>query len=47
MKKSEIRLKYKSLRQNLSSIEIEAQSLEICNQLLKLDVWNKSFTIFF
>ena len=43
MKKSELRLKYKSLRQNLSSIEIEAQSLEISNKLLKLDVWNKSF----
>lgn len=42
MKKSELRKKYKSLRQNLSQTQIEDFSLDIANQLLKLDVWNFS-----
>ena len=42
MKKSELRKKYKSLRQDLSQTQIEDFSLDIANQLLKLDVWNFS-----
>jgi len=42
VKKSELRKKYKSLRQNLSQTQIEDFSLDIANQLLKLDVWNFS-----
>lgn len=43
MKKSELRKKYKALRQDLSQTQIEDFSLDIANQLLKLDVWNFSF----
>lgn len=43
MKKSELRKKYKSLRNALSEEQIENDSLAIANQLLKLDVWDKSF----
>lgn len=43
MKKSELRKKYKSLRLQLSKAQIDDYSLAIANQLLKLDIWNKSF----
>lgn len=43
MNKSELRTKYKSLRQSLSEDDVETLSLDIANQLLKLDIWNKSF----
>ncbi|GGI56512.1 5-formyltetrahydrofolate cyclo-ligase [Winogradskyella haliclonae] len=43
MSKSEIRKKYKALRQELSYDEIENRSLSIANQLLQLDIWNHSF----
>ncbi|WP_282043910.1 5-formyltetrahydrofolate cyclo-ligase [Winogradskyella flava] len=43
MKKNELRQKYKALRQNLSESQIEDYSLKIANQLLQLDIWNKSF----
>ncbi|MBC3845467.1 5-formyltetrahydrofolate cyclo-ligase [Winogradskyella echinorum] len=43
MKKSELRKKYKSLRNALSEEQIENDSFAIANQLLKLDVWDKSF----
>ncbi|WP_424492590.1 5-formyltetrahydrofolate cyclo-ligase [Salinimicrobium sp. GXAS 041] len=43
MTKNEARLKYKKLRQELSSEEIEVQSLEIANNLLKLPVWEYSY----
>ncbi len=43
MKKSQLRQKYKSLRQKLSQTQIEDLSLAIANQLLKLDIWDKSF----
>ncbi|BAO75821.1 5-formyltetrahydrofolate cyclo-ligase [Winogradskyella sp. PG-2] len=43
MKKSELRKKHKTLRQKLSETQIENYSLGIANELLKLDVWNKSF----
>jgi 5-formyltetrahydrofolate cyclo-ligase len=41
--KSELRKKYKSLRKELSETQIENYSLAIANQLLQLDIWNKSF----
>ncbi|WP_044400685.1 5-formyltetrahydrofolate cyclo-ligase [Lacinutrix sp. Hel_I_90] len=43
MTKAELRLKYKTLRKNLSEETINLLSLEIANQLLKLDIWNYSF----
>ena len=43
MIKSELRKKYKSLRKELSETQIENYSLAIANQLLQLDIWNKSF----
>lgn len=43
MKKSELRKKYKLIRQELSQTQIEDYSLSIANQLLKLDIWDKSF----
>lgn len=43
MDKAEYRKKYKALRQALSKEQIEDYSLAIANQLLQLDIWNKSF----
>ena len=43
MLKKELRKKYKELRQNLSQEEIEEKSLEIANQLLKLDIWENTY----
>jgi len=43
MKKLELRKKYKQLRKELTKNQIEDFSLEIANQLLKLDIWNKTF----
>ena len=43
MTKSELRKKYKVLRQNLSLDSIEDESLAIANNLLKLDIWNHDF----
>lgn len=43
MTKSELRRHYKKKRAELSEETIEAQSLAIANQLLKLDIWNHSF----
>lgn len=43
MTKSEIRKKYKALRQKLSEDQIEDRSLAIANQLLQLDIWQQSF----
>jgi 5-formyltetrahydrofolate cyclo-ligase len=43
MTKSELRIQYKKTRAVLSNEDIEAQSLAIANQLLKLDVWDYSF----
>jgi 5-formyltetrahydrofolate cyclo-ligase len=43
MNKSELRKKYKLLRASLSEDEVEDQSLDIANQLLKLDIWDHSF----
>ncbi|MEZ4801790.1 MAG: 5-formyltetrahydrofolate cyclo-ligase [Gelidibacter sp.] len=43
MTKSELRVLYKKQRAELSEEFIETESLAIANQLLKLDIWNKSF----
>ena len=43
MKKPELRNKYKSLRNAMSLKDIDEKSLAISNQLLKLNIWNKSF----
>lgn len=43
MKKSELREKYKKLREDLSSEELEERSLEIANNLLNLPVWEYSY----
>ena len=41
--KSNFREKYKSLREKLSAETIEEKSLEIANQLLKLEIWEQNF----
>ncbi|RVT78260.1 5-formyltetrahydrofolate cyclo-ligase [Flavobacterium sufflavum] len=41
--KKELRLKYKTLRKQLSENDIEEMSLAIANQLLKLPVWEKNY----
>lgn len=43
MTKSELRKKYRIQRQQLSKSEIEDYSLKIANQLLQLNIWDKSF----
>ncbi|MEC4004266.1 5-formyltetrahydrofolate cyclo-ligase [Flavobacterium sp. SUN052] len=43
MNKPELRKKYKELRKNLSEKEIEEKSLAIANQLLQMDIWNKTY----
>ncbi|MDN3595779.1 5-formyltetrahydrofolate cyclo-ligase [Zunongwangia endophytica] len=43
MNKHELRKKYKSLRLKLSTEVIEELSLEIANNLLKLDIWENEF----
>ncbi|MFE3867650.1 5-formyltetrahydrofolate cyclo-ligase [Flavobacterium sp. LS2P90] len=43
MLKKELRLKYKTLRKQLSENELEEMSLAIANKLLKLPVWEKNY----
>lgn len=43
MLKKELRLKYKSLRNQLSENELEEKSLAIANTLLKLPIWEKTY----
>lgn len=43
MFKKELRKKYKDLRQRFTSTEIEEKSLRIANNLLKLDIWQKTY----
>ncbi len=43
MNKKELRDKYKRLRSNLSSQEIEDMSMDIANRLLQLPIWEKSY----
>jgi 5-formyltetrahydrofolate cyclo-ligase len=41
--KTALRQQYKSMRAQLSSDEISDKSLDIANQLLRLDIWNKTY----
>jgi 5-formyltetrahydrofolate cyclo-ligase len=43
MKKSELRIKYKNLRQQLSENEIEEMSVAIANEILNLDIWHNTY----
>lgn len=43
MNKKELRLKYKELRKNLSENDIQEMSLAIANNVLKLDIWAKTY----
>jgi len=43
MTKSDLRKKYKALRNGLSSELIDDRSMAIANNLLKLDIWNHGF----
>ncbi|NNC50461.1 MAG: 5-formyltetrahydrofolate cyclo-ligase, partial [Flaviramulus sp.] len=43
MTKSELRIKYKKLRNQLSNDEIDVFSLSIANQLLKMPIWGHTF----
>lgn len=43
MTKSELRKKYKALRNTLTATQLEDLSLSIANQVLKLPVWDFSF----
>ncbi|WP_019037804.1 5-formyltetrahydrofolate cyclo-ligase [Psychroflexus tropicus] len=43
MDKIGLRKKYKALRHELSFTEVEDLSLDIANQLLKLDIWSHEF----
>lgn len=42
MNKQELRQKYKALRQQLSETQVEDYSMDIANQLLKLNIWDYS-----
>jgi 5-formyltetrahydrofolate cyclo-ligase len=41
--KTELRLKYRAMRKQLSEDETEEMSLAITNQLLKLPIWDKTY----
>jgi 5-formyltetrahydrofolate cyclo-ligase len=43
MKKTELRTKYKALRNSLSENELEEMSLAIANKLLTLPIWDKTY----
>lgn len=43
MDKKELRRKYKELRQIIPVEEIEAKSLAIANNLLQMDIWDKTY----
>lgn len=43
MNKKELRIKHKALRKALMLKDVEACSLEIANQLLKLPIWEKTY----
>lgn len=43
MNKKELRLKYKSLRNQLSEIEIDDLSLAIANKVLQVPIWEKNY----
>jgi 5-formyltetrahydrofolate cyclo-ligase len=41
--KKDLRLKYFDLRNRLKAFEIDEKSLAVSNQILKLDIWNKTY----
>ena len=43
MIKAELRKKYRALRADMTQSEIDDLSLQIANQVLKLDIWDASF----
>ena len=43
MTKTELRKKYKTLRNNLSSEQADELSMSIANKLLSLDIWNHTY----
>ena len=43
MTKKELRVKYKIVRQKLSEEDIEEKSLAIANQLVRMNIWNKTY----
>ena len=43
MNKHELRKKYKDLRANLTTTEIDEKSLAIANMILKLPIWDKAY----
>ena len=43
MNKKELRTEYKAKRQRMSEAEKEEKSLAIANQLLSLDIWDKTY----
>ena len=43
MKKTELRIKYKALRKQLSENETEEMSLAVANKLLTLPIWEKTY----
>ncbi len=43
MKKNSLRKKYQELRNSLSEEEVEELSLQISNNLLQLDIWDKTY----
>ncbi|WP_340077090.1 5-formyltetrahydrofolate cyclo-ligase [Leptobacterium sp. I13] len=43
MNKTELRKKYKLLRNSLSNSEIETSSLQIANRLLSIPIWEKTY----
>lgn len=43
MTKKELRLKYKSLRKQISDNDLDKMSLAIANRVLKLPIWDKTY----
>jgi 5-formyltetrahydrofolate cyclo-ligase len=43
MFKKELRKKYKGIREKLTEQEIEEKSLAIANQLVQMDIWDKTY----
>ncbi len=43
MTKKELRIKYKQLRRDISDEDLENKSLEIANNILALDIWDRNY----
>jgi 5-formyltetrahydrofolate cyclo-ligase len=43
MNKQELRLKYKKLRQDLNQNQLEDFSIQIANNVLKMDIWDNTY----